>query len=143
MALSRLALPAQAPVAAAPGGPRGDLPLRMLAAAGLVLTLTALADRLGPNLSGYLTAFPLVAAILGAFTHVQRGPAAVAAFFAGFIPALHSFACFCAVLSATLAPLGLPLALAAALTVQGAAHSVILWRMRGARLSETRGERPR
>ena len=50
-----------------------DLPLRMLAAAALVTILTAVADILGPQLSGLLAPFPVATAIVAAFTHQQRG----------------------------------------------------------------------
>src|SRR5262245_45631866 len=50
---------------------RWDLPVRMGAAAMLVVVLTALADRLGPRLSGILTAFPVATVVIGVFTQVQ------------------------------------------------------------------------
>ena len=44
---------------------RWDLPVRMGVAAMLVVVLTALADRLGPRLSGILTAFPVATVVIG------------------------------------------------------------------------------
>jgi hypothetical protein len=64
-------------------------------AAMLVVVLTALAQRLGPQLSGILTAFPVATVVIGVFTQVQRGHEALAAFFRGLIRGLHSFVLFC------------------------------------------------
>src|SRR5687767_7305786 len=44
--------------------PPGDLPIRLVATAALVLTLTGLADRLGPTWSGLLNAFPVLTTIV-------------------------------------------------------------------------------
>jgi hypothetical protein len=110
---------------------RWDLPVRMGVAAMLVVVLTALADRLGPRLSGILTAFPVATVVIGVFTQVQRGHEAVAAFFRGLIRGLHSFVLFCFVFSAALGPLGLPLlpSVVSALFAQLAFQAVLLWWM--------------
>ena len=66
------------PRAAAPGAAHEqraawDLPLRAACALLLVLTLTAIAGWLGPQLSGLLAPFPIIATVLATFTHAQRG----------------------------------------------------------------------
>ena len=104
--------------------------MRMASAAGLILLLTALADRLGPSLTGLLTPFPVAIAIIAAFTHTQRGVDPVIAFFRGFLPALVSFGLFCVVLAAGLERLGLADALPLALALQLSTQSVTLWRTR-------------
>jgi hypothetical protein len=106
-----------------------DLPLRMLAAAALVTILTAVADILGPQLSGLLAPFPVATAIVAAFTHKQRGVGSVVMFFRGFLPALVSFGLFCVVLAVALEPLGIGLALTLALAVQLSTQVVTLWKM--------------
>jgi hypothetical protein len=116
--------------------PAWDLPLRMIAAVALVLILTSVAAWLGPSLSGLLTPFPLATAILAAFTHAQRGPGAVVAFFQGFIPALVTFAVFCFVLAIALPSLPLAAALVTALVAQLALQGV-LYRRHAAMLSVT------
>jgi hypothetical protein len=75
----------------------------------LVVVLTALADRLGPQISGILTAFPVATVVIGAFTHAQRGHESVASFFRALLRGLHSFVLFCFVFSTALGPLHLPL----------------------------------
>jgi hypothetical protein len=103
--------------------PRGDLLLRLLATATLVLVLTAVADRLGPQLSGLLNAFPVLTTIITAFTHVQRGSDATIAFVNAFLRSIIGFASFCFVLAVTLDRVdllsSLLLALIAQLTVSG------------------------
>jgi hypothetical protein len=122
-----LLMPAHARDSIAPAPPRWDVPLRMLAAATLVIGLTTAADRLGPALSGLLTPFPVAIAIVAAFTHTQRGADPVVVFFRGFLPALASFGLFCVALALALEPLGLWVALAIALAVQLSVQSVTLW----------------
>jgi hypothetical protein len=108
-----------------------DLPLRMVAAMGLVVTVTALAERLGPTLSGALTPFPVAISILLGFSHAQQGASAAIRFMRGFMPGMWSFAAFCYVLSVGIVPLGTAagfvVALATALAIQGA----VLWWVRG------------
>src|SRR4029453_16599119 len=87
--------------------------------------------RLGPQLSGILTAFPVATVVIGVFTQVQRGHEPVAAFFRGLIRGLHSFVRFCLGFSSALGPLGLPLLPSAvsALFAQLAFQVVLLWWM--------------
>jgi hypothetical protein len=108
--------------------PRGDLIVRMVAATALVLTTTALAERLGPSWSGLLAAFPIVISTVSGFTHAQRGAAAVSAFFHGFVPAIIGFVVFCCALSLLLGRLSVALATIAALAVQLSIHgTVVRW----------------
>ena len=126
------ALPAHTPASAEPVHSKWDLPARMLAAAVLVTVLTAIADVLGPQLSGLLAPFPVATAIVAAFTHKQRGVDAVVIFFRGFLPALVSFGLFCVVLAVALEPLGIARALTLALVVQLSTQVATLWNMRPA-----------
>jgi hypothetical protein len=125
-------LPKPSAIAAGPPHSRWDLPLRMIAAAALVIVLTAAADRLGPQWSGLLAPFPIATAIVAAFTHAQRGVDSVVAFFRGFLPALVSFGLFCLVLAIALEPLGLALAVTLALVAQLSTQLLTLWQMRPA-----------
>jgi len=83
-----------------------DLPLRMLSAMTLVLTVTELADRLGPALSGVFTPFPVALTVLLAFTHSRDGAASAIRFLRGFLSGMWSFAAFCFVAALAMAPLG-------------------------------------
>ena len=126
-ALCVVVMPTVARVAAVPPHSKWDLPLRMLASGVLVLVLTTAADRLGPALSGLLTPFPVAIAIIAAFTHRQRGPDPLVAFFRGFLPALASFGLFCVALALALEPLGLWIALAIALACQLTTQTLTVW----------------
>ncbi len=126
--LGRRALPRLAAAPESIARPRGDLAIRLVATATLVLVLTGLAERLGPTLSGLLNAFPVLTTIIAAFTHAQRGRAAVVAFLNGFLRAVVGFALFCVAMALALRPLGLAPALMVALGVQLTAHGLLLWR---------------
>jgi len=131
-ALARWLLPS---VGAAPPPlipPLWDLPLRMGAAAALVLSVTYVATRVGPTVSGALTPIPSVLAIVVAFVHAQQGRAGVIHFLRGFLPAIWTFAVFCFILQAVLVPLGRYLGFLLATTVQSVVHSLVLRAMRRA-----------
>lgn len=71
----------QAP-AARPGW---DLPARMVTALIFVIGLSSAAVLLGPQLSGLLSAFPILSTILAGFTHAQQGRGAAQALLRGGI----------------------------------------------------------
>jgi len=121
-------VPAPKPRSGEGGDPPGDLPIRLIATAALVLTLTALAGRLGPAWSGLLNAFPVLTTIVAVFSHIQRGTAAVVAFLHGYLQAIVGFGLFCVVMALGLESLGLGWALAAALAAQLAWHGVLVSR---------------
>ena len=108
--------------------PPGDLPIRLIATATLVLVLTGLAARLGPAWSGLLNAFPVLTTIVAVFSHIQRGAAAAVAFLNGYLQAIVGFGLFCVVMALGLESLGLGWALAAALAAQLAWHGVLVSR---------------
>jgi len=92
-----------------------DLMLRMGAAAVLVLTLTGLAGRLGPDWSGVLAPFPVATSVLVAFLHHREGPEAVSTFFRGSVTGMIGFSVFCVSLSAALTVWGVGASFAVAL----------------------------
>jgi len=114
------AAPAEAAHPAAP--PWWDLPARGLAAAILVVVLTALSGSLGPSLTGLLAPFPVLTSVLAVFTHGHAGPRQVTLLTRSFLVGFYSFAAFCFVLAIALDSLGgglaFSLALLAALAVQ-------------------------
>jgi len=106
-----------------------DLPLRTLAAMVVVLTMTGLARRLGPTLSGAFTPFPVALGVLLAFTHAQQGASSAIQFLRGFLPGMWSFAAFCFVAAVAVVPLGSWAGLLLALAVVMPIQAAILWRM--------------
>jgi hypothetical protein len=126
--LAQVLLPRSGTYAVRPR-PMWDLPLRLISSMMLVVSVTALAHRLGPTLSGALTPFPVAISILLGFSHAQQGSSAAISFLRGFMPGMWGFAAFCFVLSVTIVSLGtaagFALALGCALAIQGA----VLWGM--------------
>jgi hypothetical protein len=74
--------------------PAWDLPLRAACALALVLTLTAVAGWLGPQLSGLLAPFPIIATVLATFTHAQRGTDELLRLLRGLLSGFGAFALF-------------------------------------------------
>jgi hypothetical protein len=109
--------------------PAWDLPLRMAGTLAVVLTVTSLADRLGPGLSGAFTPFPVALAVLLVFAHAQDGAPLALRLLRSFFPAMWGFALFCLVVALAMVPLGPGPAFLLALAIQMAVHGLVLWRM--------------
>jgi len=88
------ALPTSVAARRASSTPAWDIPVRMALAALLVVVITTSSARLGPQMSGLLTPFPVAATILAAFSHHFEGSAAVAQFLRSLLMGLFSFAVF-------------------------------------------------
>jgi hypothetical protein len=91
--------------------------MRAAAAVLMIVTITALADRLGPRLSGLLTPFPIIATVLAVFTHAQDGGAAAARMMRAFTGGLFAFAMFFFTLGVTLGSYGTATAFSLALVM--------------------------
>jgi hypothetical protein len=89
-------------VRAHPPPPAWDLPVRAACALTLVLTLTAVAGWLGPQLSGLLAPFPIIATVLATFTHAQRGTDELLRLLRGLLSGFGAFALFCFTLALSL-----------------------------------------
>lgn len=113
--------------------PAWDVPLRVVTAMLLVVTVTSLAHRLGPTLSGALTPFPVAISVLMAFSHAQLGSSGAITFLRGFLPGMWAFTAFCYVLAVVIVPLGTALGFLAALGVTFAIQAGVLWGMQRAR----------
>jgi multisubunit Na+/H+ antiporter MnhE subunit len=87
-----------------------------------------MATTLGPHLSGLVTSFPIITAVLSVFTHAHRGRDEVIRLLRGFTVGFFSYAAFCFVVATTIRPLGVSgcfgLAVVLALCVQAAAVAV-------------------
>jgi hypothetical protein len=113
--------------------PPGDLAVRMVTSAALVVALTALASWLGPRWSGLLSAFPVLTTIIVVFTHHQHGGDAAVVFLREYLQAVIGFGLFCATLSVALTQFGLLWALVLALASQLATQAYMLRRVTGNR----------
>jgi hypothetical protein len=76
-----------------------DLPWRMLAGAVLVITVTLVASRIGPRLSGFFAMFPVMSTVLVGFSHVRSGRVFAVALQRGMVFGYYAFAVFCLTLS--------------------------------------------
>jgi hypothetical protein len=100
--LASLPRPGPSGARAHPPPPAWDLPLRAACALALVLTLTAVAGWLGPQLSGLLAPFPIIATVLATFTHAQRGTDELLRLLRGLVSGFGAFALFCFALALSL-----------------------------------------
>ena len=99
------------------------------AAAGTLLgliSLTAIAGWLGPQLSGLLAPFPIIASVLATFTHTQRGVDETLRMLRGLLSGFVAFALFCFTLALALPSIATAGAFALATAVALAAQSVML-----------------
>lgn len=101
-----------------------DLLFRAACTTVAVVSVTALATSLGPHLSGLVTTFPIITAVLSVFTHAHRGRDEAIRLLRGFTLGFFSYAAFAFVVAVTIRPLGVAgcfaLATALALGVQAA-----------------------
>ena len=87
--------------------PRWDLPGRVLCATALVLILTSIADKLGPQLSGLIAPFPAFILIFSAFSHSHLGARSASNFLRGVVIGSGGYAVFFTVIGSKLEDLGL------------------------------------
>ncbi len=104
--------------------------MRAAAALALVLALTATAGWLGPQVSGLLAPFPVIASVLAVFTHSQRGHPEVLRLLRGLLLGYAAYALFCFALALTLRPLGTAAAFAVAIGVALLCQATVIWRQR-------------
>ena len=71
--------------------PWWDLPFRIIAATSIVLSITSASSRLGPELSGLLSGFPVFVSVMAAFSHGLYGADAAKNFVRGVLVGSYSF----------------------------------------------------
>lgn len=101
---------------------RLELPARMLVGVLLTFGTSAVAAAFGARLAGYAAIFPLVAAVVSAFSHALHGPEAAVRFLAGSARGLWSVWAFALAIALLLPPLGIASAFLAALAGTLALH---------------------
>jgi hypothetical protein len=111
--------------------PAWDLPVRAACALALVLTLTAVAGWLGPQLSGLLAPFPIIATVLATFTHAQRGTDELRRLLRGLVSGFGAFALFCFTLAVSLPRMHTGAAFALATALALLTQAVMLALVRG------------
>jgi hypothetical protein len=106
--------------------PWWDIPIRMLATLLLVAGIMILADRLGPQLSGIVSTYPVVLTVVGSFTHHQLGADAVLRILRGIMLSLLSFVAFFFVTGTVIDQIGLVAAYALAAGVAVAMSAALI-----------------
>ena len=91
-------------VVAAP--PKWDLPLRIGIATGLVFLLTAAAPKLGPQITGLVSPFPIFGGVLAVFAHRHLGAGDAQRVLRSVVLASFAFAVFFLIVGAMLARYG-------------------------------------
>lgn len=89
--------------------PGSDLGYRMLSAVALVLALTFFSARLGPNLTGLLSVFPVMGSVLAVFSHRHYGTGFAVKILQGMVQGFYAFTVFCLMLAYTLRTQAWPL----------------------------------
>ena len=110
--------------ATAAGARRNDLPWRMLAAAALVLAVTAGAAHLGARLSGFFAMFPVMSTVLVGFAHAGSGRDSAVSLLRGMVAGYFGFSVFCVILSMQLREGGVGMAFVLALGCALAVHLI-------------------
>ena len=135
----RLFPPALPPVA---GARRSDLPWRMLAAAALVLAVTAGAAHMGARLSGFFAMFPVMSTVLVGFAHAGSGRDSAVSLLRGMVAGYFGFSVFCVTLAMQLREGGVGmafgLALGCALAVHLAARRLLMAAPGGAGVADAK-----
>lgn len=96
----------QAP-AIVPPPPWWDLPLRMIVTAVVVVSVTLLAERLGPRLSGIVATIPVISGVVACFTQQSMGAGMTRTVLRGIVTGMFAFVAFFVVIGETIGPLGL------------------------------------
>ena len=115
-----------------------DLPLRMVAATGMVLLITAVARRIGPNWSGLLSPFPVFASVMAVFSHRNDGPQAAIGLLRGVVIGSFAFAGFFFVVALVIKTWSIPATYWLAATVALIVNAISLIRMLRTRPSKCR-----
>jgi len=79
--------------------PSWELPARLLVTVVVLFGLSTLAPHLGPNISGALSTYPVIASVISAFNHRRYGPAATMATLRGLMETLPITIIFISILA--------------------------------------------
>jgi hypothetical protein len=114
--------------------PRGDLALRMALTGLLVVSLAAAASWLGATAGGILSALPVLACVLAAFTHERHGSAAATQLLRGMLSGMAGFVVFCLLVAALVETAGVAATFAAATGSALIVQAAVAWSSSRSRL---------
>jgi hypothetical protein len=109
-----------------PAPPAWDIPARMTAALVLVLVISGVSSALGAHVTGLLAPFPIITAVLAAFTHGHAGVAQVITLFRGFLVGFYAYAMFNFVVSLALPDWSIGAAFGAAVVATALVQVVVV-----------------
>ena len=110
--------------------PSWDIPARMVTAAAIVVTVTALAQSAGPQISGLLAALPMNSTVLIVFTHRHEGSERTRGILRGFVTGLVATALFLEIIADGIVALGIAPAFALATAASLLYQAVAIWWIR-------------
>jgi hypothetical protein len=106
--------------------PTWDLPMRMVVATALVVSVTGLAPVLGPAWSGIVATFPVYLAVMAAFTQRHAGPDGADDVLRGMLAGLYGTVAFYVVVTLGLGATGIGATFAGAVLVAVAIEALAL-----------------
>lgn len=110
--------------------PVWDIPARMLVVTAYVIALTETATRVGPQLTGLLSPFPLYALVLAAFGQHFEGSQAAVQVLRGLVIGLFAFATFFLIVGALIETASLWVTFGAATAMALGMQACALWLIR-------------
>jgi hypothetical protein len=133
LTLALAVLPKGEPPRAAAKMAAWELPARMAVTTALVVGVTSAATALGPRPSAIVACYPVIAASIAIFAHIDQGPRAGIAVMRGMAGALYGFAIFFLIAGFALTRMALPPAFALATAGALCAQALSLKMMRPGR----------
>jgi hypothetical protein len=132
LVVTYLLLPRPRSTAVTAALPWWDIPARMATTLALVALIMSTADRLGPQLSGIVSTYPVILIVIGSFTHHQWGVDAAWRVLRGLTVSLTNFVAFFLVAGLSMPAVGLvpAFALAAATALTTSATLIFVNRRR-------------
>jgi len=137
IACTFLLIPNPAPSHTPRSPPKWEIPARMFSATVLVFLITAIAQLLGPKLTGLLTPIPLYATVLAVFTHRFEAAENAVRLLRGVVAGSVTATIFLLIISLTIITWGVGFAFLLAIAASLATHAVIFQFLRFATKPET------
>lgn len=110
--------------------PKWDLALRMAIATGLVFLLTAIAPKLGPQMTGLVSPFPVFGGVLAIFAHRHNGPLDAQRVLRSVVLASFAFGVFFLIVGAMLEEFGCAVTYSIAAIAALSANALLFVRLR-------------
>ena len=130
IACTFLLIPSPSPSSAPRSPPNWEIPARMFFATLLVFLITAIAQFLGPKLTGLLTPIPLYATVLAVFTHRFESAENAIRLLRGVVAGSVTATIFLLIVSSTITQWGVGFAFVSAIAASLVTHAVVFQLLR-------------